>query len=259
MFTGRTRAGLLFDCWAQVSRRVQAAEFLVLFLDFDGTLVPLCARPEDVRLSVATRRVLRRLARHPRIILVILSGRRRAELIKHVDAPRAQYLGLYGWERRQESALPRKPQWLVSRAQEALIPSLGKRPGVWIEDKVFTFAVHYRGAPPKAVRRARTIVRGVLRWFAPDLRLLRGNKAWEVVPCEVQGKGEAVRGMLRRIPRPCLAIYVGDDKSDEAAFAVLRWGITVQVGRARRTKARYRLRNPDEVRIFLERLEVELS
>jgi trehalose 6-phosphate phosphatase len=56
-----------------------------------------------------------------------------------------------------------------------------------------------------------------------------------------------------------LPIYVGDDASDEAAFAALPSGITVHVGSARHTAARYSLRDPGEVRSFLQRLEGELS
>jgi len=203
--------------------------------------------------------VLRQLARHRRIILGIVSGRRRAELLKYVNEPRAKYLGLHGWEQRERSFLPGKAQSLLLRAQRMLTQPLGKLPGIRIEDKEFSFAVHYRGAPPDVVRRARTIIRDILIPLEPDLRLLEGKKIWEVLPREVEGKGAAVCGALKALPRSSLPIYVGDDITDESAFAVLPRGITVRVGRARHTKARYKLRNPDEVRDFLERLEVELS
>ena len=62
-----------------------------------------------------------------------------------------------------------------------------------------------------------------------------------------------------RARSPFIAIYVGDDATDEPAFAVLNRGITVRVGPARHTKARYRLSNPREVRRFIERLDDVLS
>jgi trehalose-phosphatase len=89
--------------------------------------------------------------------------------------------------------------------------------------------------------------------------MLEGNKVWEIVPFQVRGKGEAVRRVLATMPRPCLPIYVGDDQQDEPAFALLRRGITVRVGQARRSRARYRLQDSDQVRYFLERLAKELS
>jgi len=232
---------------------------VLLFLDFDGTLVPFSTRPEDVRLGVATRRVLRALARHPRLNLVVVSGRRRAELIQHVDTPGVQYLGLYGWEGRKRPILSGKTGCSLATVRDALTQSLAKLPGIRVEDKILGFAVHYRGAPRDAVRQARAVIREVIRRFEPDLHLLQSSKIWEVVPWEVKGKGEAVREALRRMPGSSLPIYLGDDKMDEAAFVVLHRGITVHVGKNGRTKARYRLRSPAEVRVFLERLEAELS
>ncbi len=254
-----TGARHLFAHWPKIAWRVRTAKRVALFLDFDGTLVPFCSRPEEVRLGVATRRVLRALARHPRLNLVVVSGRRRAELIQHVDTPRVQYLGLYGWEGRKRPILSGQTVRSLATARGALTQSLAKLPGIRIEDKIFGFAVHYRGARRSAVRQARAVIREVIRRFEQDLRLLQGSKIWEVVPSEVEGKGEAVRDALRRMPGSSLPIYLGDDKIDEAAFAVLHRGITVHVGKDGRTKARYRLRSPAEVRVFLERLEAELS
>ena len=94
--------------------------------------------------------------------------------------------------------------------------------------------------------------------FRPDLRVLPGKKVWEVLPAEVLGKGAAVLALVAQLPQPALAVYVGDDASDESAFRALPEGLTVRVGRERFTQARFRLRNPEEVREFLERLDAEL-
>jgi trehalose-phosphatase len=65
--------------------------------------------------------------------------------------------------------------------------------------------------------------------------------------------------LLKDLPRGALPIYLGDDTTDESAFAELRRGITVRVGGHRRTKARFYLRNPDEVMGFLETVEDETT
>lgn len=249
----------VFACWGQISRRLRAAKRIPVFLDFDGTLVAFRTRPEDVSLNPATRWVLRRLARHPRVILVIVSGRRRDELIQRVKVAQAKYLGLYGWESRNGLLPPRKPGHAILRAKHLLTPLVRKLPRIWMEDKKVSLAVHYRNAPTGSVRRARRAVRQVVRRFESELRMLEGNKLWEIVPFQVRGKGEAVRRVLATMPRPCLPIYVGDDQQDESAFAILRWGITVRVGNARRSRARYRLANSNQVRLFLERLARDLS
>ena len=77
--------------------------------------------------------------------------------------------------------------------------------------------------------------------------MLAGRKVWEVLPQELGGKGVAVCRMLEELPRPTLSIFIGDDVSDERAFAALRGELTVRVGRPRRTRAHFRLRNPIEV------------
>jgi trehalose 6-phosphate phosphatase len=92
--------------WARVAAQIQSSCRVVVFLDFDGTLVPIAPLPDLVRLALATRRVLRRLARHPRVTLAVISGRRRVELQHYIGLPGIRYLGLYGWERRGHSPLP---------------------------------------------------------------------------------------------------------------------------------------------------------
>ena len=103
------------------------------------------------------------------------------------------------------------------------------------------------------------LVRGLLERFKPQLCLLEGKKVWEVFPCSIEGKGPAVRRVLKAQPQSTLPIFVGDDVTDETAFAALSNGITVHVGNKRRTLARFYLRNPREVRTFLQRLEAEVT
>jgi trehalose-6-phosphatase len=68
-----------------------------------------------------------------------------------------------------------------------------------------------------------------------------------------------VRALLHQMPPATLPIYLGDDAADESAFAVLSCGITVCVGPRQPTEARFRLRNPQEVRTFLKKLEREFA
>ena len=64
--------------------------------------------------------------------------------------------------------------------------------------------------------------------------------------------------VLAGLPASTLPIYVGDDVTDESAFTALKRGVTIRVGLPRRTRARFRLRNPLEVWEFLRRLEKEI-
>jgi trehalose-phosphatase len=99
----------------------------------------------------------------------------------------------------------------------------------------------------------------LLARIRPNFRVIQSNHACEIVPVHVLGKGVAMREFTRALRTPFLPIYVGDDLTDEPAFLALRGGITVRVGPFSRTRAHFRLKDPEEVRRFLERLEEELS
>jgi trehalose-phosphatase len=88
---------------------------------------------------------------------------------------------------------------------------------------------------------------------------VHGHKVWELLPRQIDGKGSAVRALLAKLPPHTLPIFVGDDATDESAFGVLSHGLTIRVGKNPRTKARFRLRNPEEVKIFLGKLQAEIA
>lgn len=248
----RTRP--LFDAWPALARRIRKAKCVLLLLDFDGTLVGFKPRPEEVRLDNSTRRLLSRLARHPRISLVFISGRRRADLRRRVSVQGARYWGLHGWEDVAGKRLSRQTRKAILRARKLLSMKVRGLRGVWIEDKQASFVLHFREASPRDARRARAAAQSALSSTGQPLRTLVGNKIQEFLPAELKGKGVAVKGIAAASPAGTLAVYVGDDTTDEAAFAALRRGLTIHVGYNSHTRARYRVDDPSEVRIFLERL-----
>ena len=253
------RAVYLFESWPRVARRIRAANRIVLFLDFDGTLTPIRRRPQDVPpLDLATRGLLHRLANHHRLKVFVISGRRLVDLRTRIRAPGVHLLGLYGWEGRGTPPL-RTERKLAQRAKRLLRDRLSELAGIWIEDKKLAIAVHYRGALPFEVQAARRIVREILERFQPHLRLIQEKKAWQVVPTAIGGKGSAVRKLLGKRRKQRLVIFAGDDLADESAFAALPYGITVQVGNTRRTEALFYLHDPGEVLTFLQRLEAEIT
>ena len=249
----------LFKYWNQVKKCVAAAKHLAIFLDFDGTLTPLRRRPTDAILAEETRALLGRLARQPSVTLCIISGRRREDLQKRVNVRRTIYLGLHGWERDKGARSSVAAREILSPARRSLTRRLSGLPHVWVGDKGPCFEVHYQGASPATIRKTRAIVRSVLRPLKKDARILPGRKIWEILPREIEGKGAAVRALLAEFPRPVLSIYAGDDFSDESAFQALPHGVTVRVGSPRRTKARFQLRNPEEVVNFLQKVEAEIT
>jgi trehalose 6-phosphate phosphatase len=151
--------------------------------------------------------------------------------------------------------LSRAAVWELSRVRASLVAGLRDRPGVRVEDKRMSVSVHTRGASRSERRRAHELLASTLR-SCSHLYVLPASQVWDVLPRQIPGKGAAIRDAVRRLRAPFLPIYVGDDTTDEPAFALLDRGITVKVGGSGRdTRARYWLANPAEVRGFFERLE----
>ncbi len=249
----------VFRSWGEISAVVRGADQLILFLDFDGTLVNLRKRPEEVRVPMRVRRILRRLARHPRVMVVLVSGRRVWSLRRLLKEERVHYFGLHGAEAEgTPPSLSHRATLALGRARLSARLLLRSLPGIWIEDKGLSFAVHFRAAKPASVRVAQEALNGLLAPLRNALHVIEGDNVWEVLPIEFQGKGAAVETFMRRLPAKSVGIYIGDDATDEPAFGVLPEGITVRVGRTRGSKARFYVRNPAGVLSFLTRLEREL-
>ena len=249
----------LFSDWSGIRRRLHAAKFVALFTDFDGTVVPIQARSDRVHLSLAGRQLLARLACHPRIRLWIVTGRRLADIRRRTRGVGAHLAGLHGWERKHNVPQPGPAQETLRQVAGLLHSRLRGLHGVRIEDKKWALSIHYRAAGKPEVRRARAVLREVLKRFNPGLRLLPGKMVWEIIPCQIVSRGEAVRNLLAEAPQGALAVYIGDDSSDESAFRALRQGITVHVGAGDSTRAQYYLRSPQEVLIFLGKIEREVT
>jgi trehalose 6-phosphate phosphatase len=246
--------------WEQVARSIRASRHVVVFLDFDGTLVRLAPRPDQVHVPAAARRMLRRLARRPRVTLVVISGRRRSDLRRRVGVRGIHYFGLYGAERGGGIKVSSSTRGALRSARGQLALRLSAYPRVWIENKRASFCVHLRDAPPAQQVRVRRELRSVARKFPRLLRLIENLRDAEIVPRRISGKGAAVRSFLAQPRlRRALPIYFGDDLSDESAFAALRRGVTACVGPARPTRAHYSLATPREVLSALGRIGAYLE
>jgi trehalose 6-phosphate phosphatase len=257
----------LLNHWNQICRRLRSAPKIALFLDFDGTLARLRARPDQVSLDGSVKQALAALAQSPRFRVWVISGRRQADVRARIRIPGIRYLGLHGWEGRREG---RRREWqprtlaeetrrdlrcLLSRLKLALADV----PGLWIEDKEHAFAVHYADVAEPDVVRARSILDRATAPYSEHFRIDSGKSVWELLPRELEDKGAAVKQQLALLGGRSLAVYLGDDQVDEPAFAALRDGVTVYVGPPCRSRARYRLSGIAEVQTFLHRLRTEFT
>jgi trehalose 6-phosphate phosphatase len=132
-------------------------------------------------------------------------------------------------------------------------------PGVWVEDKQYAFTVHYGDAAEPDAQRAHSRLDEIMASYSSGFRIECGHNIWEILPREIGDKGLAVRRQLASLSDTAVPVYVGDDRVDEPAFATLRDGITVRVGPARWSRARYCLGGVIEVSAFLRRLREEFA
>lgn len=238
-----------------------------VFLDYDGTLTPIVQRPEDAVLSAAMRERVQALAR--RAAVSVVSGRDLDDVRRLVGLEEILYAGSHGLDIAGPGGVrlehPGGAALLpeVDRAEEELRRTPGDVPGVLIERKRFSVAVHFRVVARDLV--AEVVAAGErVAALHPRLARLRGKEVLELRPGVAWDKGAAVLWLLEEVDRRgpgSVPIYIGDDTTDEDAFRALAGrgiGIAVMDG-PRETLARYSLRDPEEVGRFIEALAARIG
>ncbi len=256
----------LWPHWSSLRQRLLSAGSLLLFLDYDGTLVSITSHPARARLPRRIRSLLQALIRQEGISVVIVSGRCLRDIQQRVGVPGLCYVGNHGLELagpklRYVNPLARGSRPLLRRLAGALRRIIQPFPGAWVEDKIWTLSLHYRQVKPQDLDRLRNRVFEFLQPYQKQSRVVlkSGKKIWEVHPPVQWNKGTIVRWLLARAEaltgqRSVWAIYVGDDKTDEDAFRALRRrGLTVAVGSAA-SAAEYRVASCKEVEELLRRI-----
>ncbi len=233
----------------------------VIFLDYDGTLTPIVARPAQAILPEETRRVIRRLADHYSVAIV--SGRDLGDVQNMVGISDIAYAGSHGFdiagpEGRYRDQEVGKPFLATLDKAEAELRERLKVARAWVERKRFAIAVHYRQVKTADLDVLRQQFDEVARHY-PELRKSAGKKVLELRPDIDWDKGKALMHLIEALHadgRRVLPVYIGDDTTDEDAFgAIGDRGISIVVGGGnRKTSAHYALRSPEEVRAFLEEL-----
>jgi trehalose 6-phosphate phosphatase len=238
---------------------------LAVLLDYDGTLVAIRKRPELARLHPGRKALLARLGR--RTLVGLVSGRPLDELRRMVGVAGIAYVGNHGMEIRVNGRVWVHPPAArlahrLARTTSVIRARAGDLQGVLVEDKGLTASAHYRLASPRHRGLLRAIVAEEVFRSRGALVLTQGKMVLEIRPNTVWDKGRGVLKLmsLAGCSKACFPVYIGDDRTDEDAFRVLAGrGLTIHVGRSRRTQARSRLRSVDEVWRFLAGLEKRLG
>jgi trehalose-phosphatase len=237
---------------------------LSLLCDYDGTLAPIVDRPERAVLGPGMRDVLQGLARNSRVRLAIISGRPLPVLITFLNGiDNITLIGDHGAAlenadlfAQQAARFARDLHWLTR-----------KYPGCELEDKGVAVGVHFRRANPDL---APALMADFFDWWLEhgnpgDFQVANGKKVFEIRPRVKTNKGTAVLGLLERWhgevwAARTMALYCGDDTTDEDAFAALaraprHAAATILVAEhSRPTNARFRVPNVAQLEQFLSRV-----
>lgn len=240
-------ADLPEDVIAALTRVAQAPRLLVTS-DFDGTLAPIVNHPGDARPLDAAASALRTLAELPATSAALISGRALADLAALSGlAADVHLVGSHGAEFDTGFAHDIDTV-LLQTIHDELAAIAGRFPGVTVEPKPASVALHVRNAEPadgdSALAAARTASRG---WNAE----LTEGKAVAEFAVITTDKGEAIDILRMRVDATAV-VFFGDDVTDEKAFRRLRGDdVGIKVGPGD-TAAGYRVGSPADVAAALE-------
>lgn len=238
----------------------------VIFLDYDGTLTPIVARPELATLGSAQRAVIQRLA--TRLPVAVISGRDRQDVERLVGIDDLVFAGSHGFDIR----VPGRGQLnhevggdfgpALDRAEAELRRLIEPIDGALAERKKLSLAAHYRQVAESDLPAFFAAVDEV-QAAEPGLKRMRGKRVFEFEPNLDWDKGKAVRWLLRALELDApdvVPLFFGDDVTDEDAFAALQAdGIGIVVAAPeddvdRMTAAGFRVDDPDQVLAVLQLL-----
>lgn len=240
--------------------RIAASPRPVLFLDYDGTLAPFSVERDQAFPYPGVRELLDEIMTTTRTRLVIVTGRQIDDLLPLLDLPAPpEIFGSHGWERRHPDGT-RVTFNLAADASAALDDAR-----LWVEQndlahrserKPASVTIHWRDLAGEERHQLRQAALDAWTPFTavPDVDLAPFDGGLELRVLG-QDKGRAVRTVMDEVGAEGAAAYLGDDQTDEDAFAALDHdGLSVLVRpELRNTRADMWLHPPDELLAFLER------
>ncbi len=225
-----------------------------LFLDLDGTLAPLVARPQDVRPLARRTALLDRLSDGLDGRMAIVSGRTLEDIDRILEGRVGAVAAVHGLVRRDPDGRVIKvsPHPNLNVAVDAFRAFATEDPGLIIEEKAgVSVTLHFRLAPHRAGA-AKALARSVAAWTG--LSLQDGDMVQEL-RTPGPDKGDSVRAFMDQSPFDGASpVFVGDDETDEKGFAAARdlGGTGVIVGSMRKTAAQFRLSDVEAALRWLE-------
>lgn len=209
---------------------------ILLLFDFDGTLSPTVARPEQAQLTTSMRRILGNLA-SAGCQLGVVSSRSLADLQRRLDIPGVWLAGSGGlelWIEDRPLGVGRVVEGTttITATARAIAPAIDLLPGAWLEHKPFGLTIHHRGASLETVAAVRQLAAD-LQDHVNDVRVTVCALGVEIALFPEVHKGTAVAEFIAAVgdESPGL-LYAGNDGNDAEAMAEVtrRGGWVIAVG-----------------------------
>ncbi|XP_042447418.1 probable trehalose-phosphate phosphatase 6 [Zingiber officinale] len=245
---------------------------IAMFLDYDGTLSPIVDDPDSAFMTDAMRAAVKEVAKF--FPTAIVSGRCRSKVFDFVRLTELYYAGSHGMDIKlpMNAKHTKKKRAVLFQPASEFLPMINEvhkklqeriKPvvGAKVENNKFCVSVHFRCVREESWKGLVDDVLSMLKQF-PMLRMTQGRKVLEIRPTIKWDKGKAVEFLLESLGssdcKNVVPVYIGDDRTDEDAFKVLRergdgFGILVSKY-PKKTNASYSLTDPSEVMEFLQRL-----
>lgn len=218
--------------------------------DFDGTLAKIVSSPSEAYMTKTTESLLRELSRL--VPVAIVSGRALEDLKKRVGFKPQFLIGnhdpqIFGEAKKSVSeAVLTCQKWLE------MLTRFDFGPGVEIEEKVHSLAIHYRRSRQK--KEAVVRIKDAIKQLSPEARVIFGKSVVNLIPLGAPHKGTAILDLIKRSMVKHI-FYIGDDESDEDIFSLDYNGgqiMSVRVGQKRSSQAKYFIRRQSEVNQVLK-------
>ncbi|MGQ0591640.1 MAG: trehalose-phosphatase [Gammaproteobacteria bacterium] len=228
------------------------AKTWALFLDVDGTLLDFVGHPHAVELKPELVTTLSSL--HGLVPVALISGRPIVDLDRLFTPLRLPVAGQHGAERRTANGrtIPMQRLSQMSAARDALADFAEACPGLLLEDKGLTLALHYRLAP-QLESEVEAMMKAWMQKLGGQFILLPGNMVYELRPTATD-KGAAIAAFMEEPPfAGRVPVFIGDDTTDEDGFRMVNGmgGLSVKVGGGQ-TVADWRLSGVATVLQWLE-------
>lgn len=256
----------LFKCWDNLKEKL-SNKYIMLFLDYDGTLAPIVNMPQQASVSKEAKGLLSKLSKSHNCKLSIISGRALKDIKNIMGLKGIIYSGNHGLEIegpkiKFEASVSSGYKATLEQIKEDLKNRLHSIKNVFVEDKGISLSIHYRLVNRKDIPKVKTIFHETTIFYLirNKIKVKTGKMVLEIRPPHEWDKGKVVMWLLARQQfalngEAVLPVYLGDDTTDEDAFKALKnRGITIFIGKPKPSYAKYYLNNTDEVEEFLKRI-----